>query len=238
MFLRLLRGTAHPGGASARMIAQPVTTGSADTLDVVLIHGLLLSGWVMAPLARHLRRRGWRCHVFSYPSRRDSLAAHADSLAAFLRGRRIARCHFVAHSMGGLVVREYLARESDGDGRRSVALGTPFGGSSLAAVMARNKFGKWILGAAAPALTMAAPPWPPQHALGVVTGRAAFTLSPAARLFGAPTAPGDGVVLCGETRTPNTAAAVTMTCTHTAMLFRREVMRLTERFLATGDFNG
>jgi len=209
--------------------------------DVALVHGLLLSGWVMAPLARHLRRCGWRCHVFSYPSRRDSLAAHADSLAAFLQRRGIARCHFAAHSMGGLVVREYLARgggESAGGGCRSVALGTPFGGSSLAAVMARKKFGKWILGAAATALTTAAPPWPPQHALGVIAGQAAFTLSPAARLFGAPTAPGDGVVLCSETGTPNTAAAVTVNCTHTAMLFRREVMRLAERFLAAGVFDG
>lgn len=205
--------------------------------DVALVHGLLLSGWVMAPLARHLRRCGWRCHVFSYPSRRGCLAAHADSLAAFLQGRGIVRCHFVAHSMGGLVVREYLAREGDGGGR-SVALGTPFGGSTLATVMARRKFGKWILGAAAPALTTAAPPWPPQHALGVITGRTAFPLSPAARLFGAPTGPGDGVVLGSETFTPNTAAAVTINCTHTAMLFRGEVMRLTERFLAAGDFSG
>lgn len=218
-----------------RVFAPPLVT---PPRDVALVHGLLLSGWVMAPLARHLRRCGWRCHVFSYPSRRASLAAQADSLAAFLQRRGIARCHFVAHSMGGLVVREYLARESDGGGRRSVALGTPFGGSSLAAVMARNKFGKWLLSAAAPALTTAAPPWPPQHALGLVTGRAAFTLSPAARLFGAPAGPGDGVVLSSETRTPNTAAAVTVNCTHTAMLFRREVMRLTERFLSCGDFNG
>jgi len=87
-------------------------------------------------------------------------------------------------------------------------------------------------------VTTAARPWRPQQALGVVTGQAAWTLSPAARLCGAPTAPGDGVVLGSETGTPNTAAAATVNCTHTAMLFRREVMRLAERFLAAGVFDG
>ena len=76
---------------------------------VVLIHGLWFSGWSMSLLRHRLLRAGYRVKVFSYPTVSVDLDANARALARFATGQQGDRLHFVAHSLGGLVLRRSAA---------------------------------------------------------------------------------------------------------------------------------
>lgn len=78
---------------------------STQSEAVVLIHGLYLHSFCMELLARRLRRAGYRTILFSYPSLGKTVPDSAQMLAQRLMGLELPVVHFIAHSLGGLVVR-------------------------------------------------------------------------------------------------------------------------------------
>lgn len=106
---------------------------------------LLVPGWsdrrtVLRPLERHLLAAGWpRTHVrtVGFRDRFGGNIEHAHELAdavdALCADARVGEVAVVAHSMGGLALRWYLAR-LDGARRvrRAVFMGTPHQGTWLA----------------------------------------------------------------------------------------------------------
>lgn len=79
---------------------------------VVCIHGFLGAPWNMHFLAKNLSKKGWQVTNFGYASRDDTIDAHAKKLVKELQ--TLAKknpekpIHFVAHSMGCLVLRSAL----------------------------------------------------------------------------------------------------------------------------------
>lgn len=107
----------------------------ARTETVVLIHSLAAPRWVMSPLARSLRRKGYRVKNWGYPSIRRGVEAHAVRLRAFLAElaeTSIGVCHLVTHSMGGIVARCALTPDPPADIGRVVMLAPPNHGSHVA----------------------------------------------------------------------------------------------------------
>ncbi|MEI3006236.1 MAG: hypothetical protein V8T87_16785 [Victivallales bacterium] len=51
---------------------------------VILVHGLLMSGHVMLPLARYLARQGFASILYDYPTRRATVDEHGACFAAFI----------------------------------------------------------------------------------------------------------------------------------------------------------
>lgn len=109
---------------------------------VLLLHGLGHWRDVMEPLAERLRRDGdYETLLVSYASTRADLASHAEALARVVGALDEAReIDFVAHSLGNLVIRQYLADQTDAASgrrpdpriRRIVMLGPPNQGARLA----------------------------------------------------------------------------------------------------------
>jgi pimeloyl-ACP methyl ester carboxylesterase len=100
---------------------------------VVLLHGLARDRMVMRPLGEHLRSAGFTPYYVGYPFTELTIPEHAENLrriVARLQGPN--EIHFVAHSMGGLIVRRYLAAEYDPRVGRVVMIGTPNQGAELA----------------------------------------------------------------------------------------------------------
>src|SRR5213594_1132317 len=79
---------------------------------VVLVHGLGRTAWSMKRLDWSLTTEGYRVINVSYPSTRLSIKDAADAwLAGLLQERasvQKAKIHFVTHSLGRIVLRQYL----------------------------------------------------------------------------------------------------------------------------------
>jgi pimeloyl-ACP methyl ester carboxylesterase len=125
---------------------------------VILIHGIVRSSKSMRTLARHLEleAEGVQTFGFTYPSTRVDIAQAAkflDSAIKSLEG--IERIHFVAHSMGGLVVRAWAAEHSDPRIGRLVMIATPNRGAELADRFERNMLYRVVFGQAGQQLTRA-----------------------------------------------------------------------------------
>ena len=83
-------------------------TKTDEKCYVVCVHGFLGAPWNMHFLAKNLRKGPWHINSWKYSSRKHTISEHGASLAQHLK--KLARkkigkpIHFVAHSMGGLVV--------------------------------------------------------------------------------------------------------------------------------------
>lgn len=124
-------------------------------VPVVVVHGALRGRMGLVPTAWILRHNGLDARTFGYRTRTDSLQAHARALSTFLDtwlgDSRPEVIGFVTHSMGGLVVRAYLAEagERHADVQRVVMLSPPNRGSALAAKHANGAAFRWLYGTAA-----------------------------------------------------------------------------------------
>ena len=105
---------------------------------VIFVHGLYHNRTAWFFYLHWFRRWGWRhLKAITLRGKLRSVAEHATTLArevdGVLRETGSARVDLVGHSMGGLVIRAYLAEASNHEAvRRVVTLGTPHAGSKLA----------------------------------------------------------------------------------------------------------
>lgn len=200
--------------------------------DAILVHGLWVPGLVMAPLARHLSKAGFRCHSFSYPGRSRPVAAHAERLARF--AREVGPAHFVAHSLGGLVTLEALVAEPAIAAGNVVLLGTPAQGCLAGRHFARHAAGRWLMGEAAAMWREGrSARWTRAEPLGVIAGTQPFGLG---HMFTRFPGPGDGVVRVEETAVEGMRERVLLPVSHSLMLVSARVAGNVAEFLAHGRF--
>lgn len=114
---------------------------------VILLHGLLRSSDSMEQLSDYLRDEGgYQVINFAYASSQHSIAVHAADLKSVIDGlgAEVTEINFVAHSMGNIVVRQYLKQLEEADPKpairygRMVMLAPPNQGSEKAANLAKS----------------------------------------------------------------------------------------------------
>jgi triacylglycerol lipase len=192
---------------------------------IVLTHGFMASRWMLSPLSRRLRHRGWRTQCWGYESWRTSVTVHADEFAALLEtiddDPTVNTLHLVTHSMGCIIGRAALDRQRPKKLGRFVMLAPPNRGSFVATATA-GVFGR-VLRPVAELTT---------HDTSLVN----TTPQPAGVDIGVIAAGRDALVSLDATRLDVPHDHVTLPCLHSSLLFRRDAADLVARFLETGSF--
>lgn len=123
---------------------------------VILFHGIRASAGAMDNIARFLDEKGYTVINIDYPSSQYEIATLAENYfgpalenccdgASKESGRKI---HIVTHSMGGIVLRQYLQNHSIKNLGKIVMIAPPNHGSIWSDLMGDWKIAEWIMGPA------------------------------------------------------------------------------------------
>ncbi|MDO4251514.1 MAG: alpha/beta hydrolase [Moraxella sp.] len=117
---------------TCQKVVSPIVANNPKQPSVILIHGLYQKDWAMRPLAHRLKQLGFVPYLYHYDSLKSPLSAHSQRLLRFINHAGLDRTHIIAHSLGGLVVRQFLLDHPAIQLGRIVTLGTPHQGSTVA----------------------------------------------------------------------------------------------------------
>ena len=194
-------------------------SGVNTDAPVVIVHGLWMGAWQMRPLKNALVRANFRCYRYHYASALAPYRQNQDGLARLVEERIGAACHFVAHSMGGLLVLDLLKRRPELCAGHVVCLGTPINGSAVIKKMQRAPF-KTILGHASTPLLKGTGPDMPDLADSINVSVLAGTRSVGGgKLFARFNAENDGSVGIEETQAPWLTHHERLNLSHTQLVY-------------------
>lgn len=211
--------------------------------NVILLHGLHMHAWSMRPLANSLEKFGFTANCFGYYSVLHPLSTHSKRLYDWIDRQNFAKnepLHFVGHSLGGLVIRDFIARYGNVNGKtdgitigRIVTIGTPHNGS-LSAERLRPIVPTFLGKSYLNGLDGKTPELPDSVELGVIAGSKSAGLG--RLVLPKMVEPNDGTVLVSETRLCNATDHLIMPHSHTGMPFTKAVAEQTAYFLENGCF--
>jgi len=212
----------------------------ADAETVVLVHGLGRTPASMLVLETRLEGAGYRVVNFGYPSRSEPLEALTDSLENAVReccSEAGGKLHFVTHSMGGVLVRGYLAQRDAPFEGRVVMLSPPNQGSEIVDAYADSPLLRALLGPSGIRLGtdstgIARELGPVDFSLGIITGDRSINPIGSWLIPG----PDDGKVAVSRARVEGAADFIVVPATHTFIMNRRDVADQVTHFLANGQF--
>lgn len=209
---------------------------------VYVVHGLHQNSWAIMPLVNKLRQHQLSAKSFRYYSLKDAIDIHAKRLHEFLMNNHPAHSPFnlVGHSLGGLVIRTFLAQYPNWQVQRVVTLGTPHNGSTTAHYA--HRWLKPLIGQAYHnALDGNCLAMPSHIELGIIAGTKSFGLGLPflyhhQRKHALLDHAHDGTVFVFETKLACAKEHITLPVTHSALLTNQLTADLTANFLKHGQF--
>jgi triacylglycerol lipase len=212
----------------------------AATECVILLHGLIRSSTSMTVLADALENEGYLVNNVDYPS----TASPIEQLAATTIPTASSACagahriHFVTHSMGGILLREYLSHKPIDSLGRVVMLAPPNQGSELVDFLTDVPGFEIVNGEAGAQLgtdtgSLPVKLGPVTFQLGVIAGTRSYNPVYSSIIPG----PDDGKVSVLSTQVEGMTDHIEVDASHTFMMNGDDVIRQTLTFLRTGKFS-
>ena len=218
--------------------APSAAAGQAEC--VILLHGLMRTSRSLVEMEKSLTGAGYLVVNDSYPSRSAEIDVLAsDSIPPAVdkcRSQGAQRISFVTHSLGGILVRQYLSTHELEELGRVVMLGPPNHGSELVDSLGNLPGMEKVYGPALRQLGTddASVPrqlGPAEFEVGIIIGQTAGLLS------GVLPGEDDGTVTVESARLEDMTDFLVMDSGHTFVMNNNEAIRQTLFFLANGSFN-
>ncbi len=216
---------------------------------VILLHGLARSSRSMHRMERALQKAGYMTCNSGYPSRKYSVEHLAEryiplAMEACRRAmgeksiQKIYKIHFVTHSMGGILVRQYLSIHRVENLGRVVMLAPPNHGSEIVDRLGERWWFCWFNGPGGCSLSTNDDSIPNQlgsadFPLGIITGNR--SMDPALSRMVAK--PNDGKVSVASAQLEGMRDFLVVPSGHTFIMNKKEVINQTIYFLQNGRFN-
>jgi pimeloyl-ACP methyl ester carboxylesterase len=206
---------------------------------VILLHGLARKASSMKKLERALKENGYQVVNVDYPSTKHDI----EALAEWSIGNAIkkvgpnSKIHFVTHSMGGILVRQFLRQYKMHNLGRVVMLGPPNSGSEIVDLLQNVPGFKTVNGPAGLQLSAKKDALPNQlgpanFELGIIAGTRSVNLVLSTML----PMPNDGKVSVESSKLEGMSDHLTMPVTHTFMMRNSAVITQVILFLKQGTF--
>lgn len=208
---------------------------------VILLHGLARTSRSMQPMNKALTKAGYTVFTLDYPTTEKNVEQLTDEYLAPL----IARCqltapakiHFVAHSLGNIVLREYFRTRHLDNAGRLIMLGPPNQGSEVVDKLGGFAIYDWIngpagqqLGTGAGSLPARLPP--PPLETGVIAGTHSINWILSCLIPG----PDDGKVSLERAKFKGMQDYITVPVSHPFLMQDSKVIGLVLHFLKHGYF--
>ena len=209
---------------------------------VILLHGMGRTKRSMRKLEKHLLGKGYKTLNHGYSSTSKSIKSIAEeeipAVIAKCRRQKASKIHFVTHSLGGIVVRQYLQTKFLPKGSRIVMLGPPNHGSEIADYLKGFFLFKWLNGPAGQELgtdkhSVPNTLKPIKAEVGIITGNK--NLNPF--FSGLISGPNDGKVSVESAKLKGMRDFIVLPCNHTFIMKDKAAMKQVVYFLEYGKFD-
>lgn len=209
---------------------------------VILLHGLARTRLSMQVMEFVLKKQGYCVININYPSRQLPIV----ELASIAIDEGLRKCspkkpdtiHFVTHSLGGILVRQYTQQHNIPDLKRVVMLGPPNQGSEAVDKLKHLPVYGLVNGPAGLELGTSDEDLPKKlgpvnFELGVIAGSKSLNPLLSSLISGQD----DGKVSVESTKIEGMKDFITLPITHTFMMLNRETIHQTIYFLQHGNFD-